>query len=145
MHDIDRTQLEYSPELSSQEAESYEFGEQEWSGENYGETSGETVLGEAEEAELASELLEVTNEAELDRWRTYLGMPLALKPKHYPQIVTDPDWNKYAGWMVIAAQQQGLDAATHRKMSHRARQTSPHAPAKTESKLQAHSSLDARR
>ena len=51
------------------------------------------------------------HEAELDRWRTYLGMPLALKPKHYPQIVTDPDWNKYAGWMVIAAQQQGLDAA----------------------------------
>ena len=48
---------------------------------------------------------------ELDRWRNYLGMPLALQPRHYPQIVTDPDWNKYAGWMVIAAQQQGHDAA----------------------------------
>ena len=50
------------------------------------------------------------HEAELDRWRRYLYMPLALKPKHYPQVVTDPDWNKYAGWMVIAAQDSGRDA-----------------------------------
>ena len=50
------------------------------------------------------------HEAELDRWRRYLNMPLALKPKHYPQVVTDPDWNKYAGWMVIAAQDSGRDA-----------------------------------
>lgn len=50
------------------------------------------------------------HELELDRWRQYLGMPLALRPTHYPQVVTDPDWNKYAGWMVIAAQMQGLDA-----------------------------------
>lgn len=50
------------------------------------------------------------HEAELDRWRRHLGMPLALKPTYYPQVVTDPDWNKYAGWMVIAAQLQGLDA-----------------------------------
>ncbi len=50
------------------------------------------------------------HDAELARWRDYLGMPLALKPKHYPQVVTDPDWNKYAGWMVIAADSQGLDA-----------------------------------
>ena len=50
------------------------------------------------------------HEAELDRWRQYLGMPLALKPRHYPQAVTDPDWNKYAGWMVIAAQAADLDA-----------------------------------
>lgn len=50
---------------------------------------------------------------ELDRWRTYLGMPLVLTPKHYPQqSVPDPNWNKYAGWMVIAAQDAGLDAFT---------------------------------
>lgn len=48
---------------------------------------------------------------ELDRWRTYLGMPLVLEPRHYPQSQpTDPDWNKYAGWTVIAAQDLGLDA-----------------------------------
>ena len=52
------------------------------------------------------------HELELDRWRQYLGMPLSLRPKHYPQTVTDPDWNKYAGWMVIAAQELGLDAFT---------------------------------
>lgn len=76
MHDIDRTQMEYSPELSSFEAGNYEFAQQEWSGESYGETYGETfgesygetVLTEADETELASELLEVTNEAELDRF-----------------------------------------------------------------------------
>ena len=51
------------------------------------------------------------HQAELDRWRTYLGMPLVLEPKHYPQqIPADPNWNKYAGWMVIAAQDAGLDA-----------------------------------
>lgn len=50
------------------------------------------------------------HEAELDRWRRYLNMPLALKPKHYRWVVTDPDWNKYAGWTVIAAQDSGKDA-----------------------------------
>lgn len=47
---------------------------------------------------------------ELDRWRQYLGMPLVLQPKYYPEVVTDPDWNKRPGWMVIAAQREGLDA-----------------------------------
>ena len=38
-------------------------------------------------------------------------MPLVLEPKPYPQAMpADPDWNKYAGWMVIAAQASGLDA-----------------------------------
>ena len=67
MHDIDRTQMEYSPELQSFEGENLEFNEQEWSaegesyGESYGEyegegygeyegeTYGESVLNEAEE------------------------------------------------------------------------------------------------
>jgi len=52
---------------------------------------------------------------ELDRWRKYLGMPMNLQPKHYPELVTDADWNKRPGWMVIAAQEQGLDAA---RLSH---------------------------
>ena len=51
------------------------------------------------------------HQAELDRWRSYLGIPLVLEPKHYPQeMPADPDWNKHAGWMVIAAQDLGLDA-----------------------------------
>jgi len=52
---------------------------------------------------------------ELDRWRKYLGMPLNLQPKYYPEVVTDPDWNKRPGWMVIAAQERGLDAT---RLSH---------------------------
>jgi 2-hydroxychromene-2-carboxylate isomerase len=52
---------------------------------------------------------------ELDRWRKYLGMPMNLQPKYYPELVTDPDWNKRPGWMVIAAQERGLDAA---RLSH---------------------------
>lgn len=47
---------------------------------------------------------------ELDRWRKYLGMPLNLVPKHYPQDGKPAGWNKPAGWMVIAAQLRGLDA-----------------------------------
>jgi len=48
---------------------------------------------------------------ELARWRDHLGMQLVLEPAHYPKgQPADPDWNKYAGWMVIAAQLQGLDA-----------------------------------
>lgn len=47
---------------------------------------------------------------ELDRWRRYLGLPLTLVPRHYPADGQPPDWNKPAGWMVIAAQSLGLDA-----------------------------------
>jgi len=47
---------------------------------------------------------------ELDRWRKYLGMPLNLEPRHYPKDGKPAGWNKPPGWMVIAAQQRGLDA-----------------------------------
>ena len=48
---------------------------------------------------------------ELARWSDYLGMPMNPAPAHYPKgAPTDPNWNKYAGWMVIAAQLKGLDA-----------------------------------
>jgi 2-hydroxychromene-2-carboxylate isomerase len=47
---------------------------------------------------------------ELDRWRKHLGMPLNLEPRHYPKDGKPLGWNKPPGWMVIAAQQRGLDA-----------------------------------
>jgi 2-hydroxychromene-2-carboxylate isomerase len=47
---------------------------------------------------------------ELDRWRTYLGMPLVLEPKFYPADGKPAGWNKPPGWMVIAAQEAALDA-----------------------------------
>jgi 2-hydroxychromene-2-carboxylate isomerase len=37
-------------------------------------------------------------------------MPLVLEPKHYPKDGKPLGWNKPAGWMVIAAQERGLDA-----------------------------------
>jgi 2-hydroxychromene-2-carboxylate isomerase len=52
---------------------------------------------------------------ELDRWRKFLDMPLNLEPKHYPQDGLPAGWNKPPGWMVIAAQERGLDA---QRLSH---------------------------
>ena len=52
---------------------------------------------------------------ELERWRSYLGMPLQLTPKYYPADGQPAGWNKPAGWMVIAAQERGLDA---QRLSH---------------------------
>ena len=52
---------------------------------------------------------------ELDRWRKHLGMPMQLTPKFYPADGKPAGWNKPAGWMVIAAQERGLDA---QRLSH---------------------------
>src|SRR6267143_202384 len=84
MHDIGRTQQEYLGETQEFQPEAFEFG---GAGEVYGETLGESFesglqetgnfetyesqespLNEAQEMELASELLEVTTEEELDRF-----------------------------------------------------------------------------
>jgi hypothetical protein len=91
MHDIDRTQREMELAVQELQPEQFEFSGQaetwgESSGESsleglqpeqfefqaeaetYGETYGESPLNEAEEMELAAELLEITNEAELDHF-----------------------------------------------------------------------------
>jgi len=87
MHDIGRTQQEFLGETQEFQPEAFEFG---GSGEVYGETAGESFesafqeagnletfetyesqespLNEAQEMELAAELLEVTNEQELDHF-----------------------------------------------------------------------------
>ncbi|WP_256081075.1 hypothetical protein [Massilia sp. YIM B04103] len=79
MHDIDRTTLEFGQEASF-EAEQYEFGETEWSGEG-------GILSEAQELELANELLSVSNEAELEQ---FLGNVVRSFTKFVPQIVNSP-------------------------------------------------------
>ncbi|WP_312436043.1 hypothetical protein [Janthinobacterium sp.] len=63
MHDIDRTTMEYGQETSAFEAEQFEYGQGEWSGEG-----GNALFSEAEEMELANELLSVSNEAELEQF-----------------------------------------------------------------------------
>jgi hypothetical protein len=62
MHDIDRTQMEYGSQPTRFDQEQFEFQEAEWAPE-----SG-AVLSEADEYELAMELLGVTSEAELDQF-----------------------------------------------------------------------------
>ena len=48
---------------------------------------------------------------ELDRWRKYLGMPLQPRCRSTTRrTASPPGWNKPPGWMVIAAQERGLDA-----------------------------------
>lgn len=64
MHDIDRTTMEYSQEMNGFEGEQFEF-DQEGEGE-WGQEGG--YLSEQDEMEFANELLNVTNEAELDQF-----------------------------------------------------------------------------
>jgi hypothetical protein len=91
MHDIDRTQLELEPEFSNLESEQYaEFGEAEWSGES----DEAELFGEAEENELANELLEVTDEAELDR---FIGSFLGRAAKALGQAFASPEGQAIGG------------------------------------------------
>ena len=65
MHDIDRTLTEVEPELDEFEADEFEFAEE---AEFDGETDLETPFEEAEEMELAAELLSIQSEEELDQF-----------------------------------------------------------------------------
>jgi hypothetical protein len=81
--------FEYNPEMEAYE--SGEFGETEWGGE---------VFSEAEATELASELLEVTNEAELDR---FLGDLISKAGKAIGTVVRSPIGKAVGGWLKGAA------------------------------------------
>jgi hypothetical protein len=79
MHDIDRTTLEFGQEMGY-EGEQFEFGQGEWSGE-----AG--LLSEADEMELANELLSVTNEAELEQ---FLGSFLKKAANFAGNVIKSP-------------------------------------------------------
>ncbi len=73
MHDIDRTQLELGWETEPSASgefryETYPELYEETDGEMYGEVGFEGPFSEAEEMELAAQLLEITDEAELDQF-----------------------------------------------------------------------------
>jgi len=69
MHDIDRTALETGYGQYEYEADEYESGDEfEDEGQFSGGMLGESPFSEAEEMELAAELLSVTNEQELDQF-----------------------------------------------------------------------------
>lgn len=65
MHDIDRTLMEYEPEM---EFEADQEGDYEYDEYEYEYADMEGALDEAEEMALAAELLEITDEAELDQF-----------------------------------------------------------------------------
>jgi hypothetical protein len=87
MHDIDRTQMEYAGEAPGFETEQFEYGEMEGETEWTGEVFGESALSEADEVELASELLGVTNEAELEQ---FLGSLIKRVAKTAGQVIRSP-------------------------------------------------------
>lgn len=76
MHDIDRTQLEMNPEM-----ENYEYQQSEWTGEGGG------IFNEADEMELAAELMEVNSEQELDQ---FLGNLIRRAGRAIGTVVRSP-------------------------------------------------------
>jgi hypothetical protein len=93
MHDLDRTQLEYSPELENYEFEQYEYGEAEWNTET-------GVFSEAETMELAAELLEVSSEAELEQ---FLGSLIKKAGQAAGQFIKSPVGQQLGGLLKGAA------------------------------------------
>lgn len=96
MHDIDRTFMEYTPEMGASEHEQFQFAEAEWPG-----ASGE-VFGESELMELAAELLEVTNETELNY---FLGGLLKKAGSALGQVIKSPVGQALGGILKGAARQ----------------------------------------
>jgi hypothetical protein len=87
MTHLEREHFEYQPEFQTHETGQFEWGgESEWGGA--AEWSGEAeVLTEAEVMELSGELLEITNEAELD---LFLGSLLKKVGRGLGKIVRSP-------------------------------------------------------
>ncbi|MGI8425941.1 MAG: hypothetical protein ACR2M4_04950 [Actinomycetota bacterium] len=89
MHDIDRTQVEYSPEMETYEQEQFEYGE-----------TG--VFSETQAMELAAELLGVSSEAELDR---FLGDLIKKAGRAVGRFVKSPVGQQLGGLLKGAAKQ----------------------------------------
>ena len=96
MHDIDRIFMEYTPETANFEEEQFEFAQGEWPGE-----TGE-IFGEAELLELATELLEVTNQSELNH---FLGSLIKKAAGAVRQVVSSPVGQALGGILKGAARQ----------------------------------------
>lgn len=103
MHDIDRVRLETESESEMFasgpfEAEYFEFDEAQvpWQGQ------GEAVFSEVEEMELASDMLGITSEAELDR---FLGGLLKRAGQAVGKFVSSPTGQALGGILKGAAKQ----------------------------------------
>ena len=91
MHDIDRTQLE-----ADYEGNAYEFEQSGWGGE-----TGD-VFGETEEMELASALMEVRDEMELDQ---FLGSLIRKAGRALGRLVGSPEGQAIGSILKGAAKQ----------------------------------------
>jgi hypothetical protein len=94
MHNIDTTQVEHFNESYGFQGGPFEFDESEWSPE-----SGR-IFNEAEEVQLASELLSVNNESELDR---FLGDLVSKATKAVGSFVRSPVGQAVGGVLKGAA------------------------------------------
>jgi hypothetical protein len=108
MHDLDRTLLEYGSEEVDQEGEreSFEYAEEdgfEQETEGEGETEGEIAdspFSEVEEIDLASELLAITDEGELDQ---FLGGLMKRASKAAGKFLKSPTGRALGGILKAAA------------------------------------------
>jgi hypothetical protein len=103
MHDIDRVRLETQTETEMFEArpfeaEQFEFAEAETP---FQAETGE-VFGETEQMELASEMLEISSEAELDR---FLGDLINRAGQAVGKFVSSPEGRALGGVLKGAARQ----------------------------------------
>lgn len=97
MHDIDRTALELGSDAFESEQFEYAF---ESDSELYGETEMGSPFNEIEEAELASELLEITDEAELDQ---FLGNLIKKAGSAVGKFVKSPVGRALGGILICRA------------------------------------------
>jgi hypothetical protein len=95
MHDIDRVRLETQSEANLFESGSYETEQFE-----LGESSSGQVLGEQEQMELASELLEVATEQELDR---FIGNLVSRAGQAMGGFIRSPEAKAIGGVLKAAA------------------------------------------
>ena len=102
MHDIDRVRLETQSEAEMFEAFPLQAGQFELpQSETFSSENGE-VFGETEQLELASELLEVTNEAELDR---FLGDLIQRAGQAVGKFIKSPEGQAIGSALKGAAKQ----------------------------------------
>ncbi|MFN0109455.1 MAG: hypothetical protein ACKVZH_11430 [Blastocatellia bacterium] len=107
MHNFDRTTMETGYEFENYEFENDEYEyEYEDEGEAYGEMHGEAYaespFSEAEEMELAAELLSVNNEAELEQ---FLGKLFKRAGRAIGKFVKSPIGQQLGGILKGAAKQ----------------------------------------
>jgi uncharacterized protein (DUF697 family) len=96
MHDLDRTTLEIGDEITNFEfPQELEFGDQE------------SPFNEVEEAELAAELLEITDEAELDQ---FIGSLIKKAGKAARGLIRSP-LGRHVGGLIKGAIKKGLPLA----------------------------------